>query len=427
MKDRPPKTAIYCLIYGGGDTRLGEAIGSGAAEGRALRQRFMKAQPAYAGLVGCQKAAVKDKGYLVGLDGRHLPIRSDHAALNTLLQSAGALICKKWMQLIDSEIKRLGIDAQILCWSHDELQIQVRKGKKKMSVEYLEEWRQKLASISKSKSQSKPKHELGLAGLEHTDEELAPLVSIYVTLDRAWRNPFTTKSDYARYAADLVAICASEGLISTKLMRNALAIVGSLIEDGLAWMRGLTMRLLLDTDILLYKAATSAETEIDWGEDIWTLFIDLKEAKASFMHQVEQIKKALKSDDVICCLTDHKDNFRKQVDPTYKNNRKGTRKPVGYVALADWVRETFTCISKPSLEADDVMSILATKPDNVGKCIIVSDDKDMKSTPCKLYRPTQDERLDISEADADRFFLTQCLTGDPTDGYAVERCGHQDS
>ena len=122
------KTAIYCLIYGGGDTRLGEAIGGSAAEGRALRQRFLKAQPAYAGLVAAVKAAVNNKGYLVGLDGRHLPIRSDHAALNTLLQSAGALICKKWMQLIDSEIKRLGIDAQILCWSHDELQIQVKKG-----------------------------------------------------------------------------------------------------------------------------------------------------------------------------------------------------------------------------------------------------------------------------------------------------------
>lgn len=122
------KTAIYCLIYGGGDTRLGEAIGGSAAEGRALRQRFMKAQPAYAGLVAAVKAAVKDKGYLVGLDGRHLPIRSDHAALNTLLQSAGALICKKWMQLIKQEITRLGIDAQILCWSHDELQIQVKKG-----------------------------------------------------------------------------------------------------------------------------------------------------------------------------------------------------------------------------------------------------------------------------------------------------------
>lgn len=178
------------------------------------------------------------------------------------------------------------------------------------------------------------------------------------------------------------------------------------------------MLLLLDTDILLYRAASSAETEIEWGDDIWSLYTDLKDAKASFMHQVNRIKENLHSDKVLCCLTDHGNNFRKEVDPSYKSNRKGTRKPVGYVALCDWVRETFDCISKPKLEADDVMSILATKPENKGKCIIVSDDKDMMGTPSKLYRPTNDERLDISEADADKFFLTQCLTGDPTDGYS---------
>ena len=121
--------------------------------------------------------------------------------------------------------------------------------------------------------------------------------------------------------------------------------------------------------------------------------------------------------DYVCCLSDHGNNFRKVVDPTYKSNRKGTRKPVGYVALCDWVEENFRTFRRPTLEADDCMGILATKPENVGQCIIVSDDKDMKTIPGKLYRPTSDERLDISEADADRFFYTQVLVGDPTDGY----------
>jgi len=110
-----------------------------------------------------------------------------------------------------------------------------------MSVEYLEEWRQKLADISKSQSQSKPKRELGQLGQELTDEEdeeLAPLVAIYITLDRAWRNPFTTKSDYARFAADLVAICACEGLISTRIEGENFGNRWLITEDGLAWMRG---------------------------------------------------------------------------------------------------------------------------------------------------------------------------------------------
>ena len=122
------KTAIYCLIYGGGDARLGEVTGAGAAGGRALRERFMQAQPAYASLIRAVKSAFKSKGHLLGLDGRKLYIRSEHAALNTLLQSAGALICKKWLELINDEIEAQGIDAQIIAWVHDECQIMVRKG-----------------------------------------------------------------------------------------------------------------------------------------------------------------------------------------------------------------------------------------------------------------------------------------------------------
>ena len=53
------------------------------------------------------------------------------------------------------------------------------------------------------------------------------------------------------------------------------------------------MHLLVDTDILLYKAATSAETEIDWGQEIWSLFTDLNDAKKSFVYQLDKIKEAL--------------------------------------------------------------------------------------------------------------------------------------
>ena len=79
-------------------------------------------------------------------------------------------------------------------------------------------------------------------------------------------------------------------------------------------------------------------------------------------------------------MTDHTGNFRKDVDPTYKSNRRGHKKAIGYVALCDWVRDTYKTITKLP-EADDCMGILATKPENIGKCIIVSDDKDMRTVP----------------------------------------------
>ena len=177
------------------------------------------------------------------------------------------------------------------------------------------------------------------------------------------------------------------------------------------------MLLLLDTDIFAYQATTSAETEVDLGGDIWSLTMDMQQAKDTFEATIDGIKARLETNDVLCCMSDHAGNFRKQVWPDYKSNRRKSRKPVGYVAFCDWVRKTYSTASRPMLEADDVMGIIATKPGNEGKVTIVSDDKDMKTIPGRLYRPMSDELLEISDADADRYFLTQVLTGDTADGY----------
>jgi DNA polymerase-1 len=173
--------------------------------------------------------------------------------------------------------------------------------------------------------------------------------------------------------------------------------------------------LALDTDILLYRSTSSAEKEVDWGDDVWSLWCDLKDAKDAFREQVENIGKKLGVSNVVCALSDSGSNYRKTVDPTYKSNRKGTRKPVGYSAMKEWVGTEYNTIMKPGLEGDDCLGLLATRPGN--DCIMVSDDKDLKTIPGHLYRPQADEMLTITEDEADRFFLTQVLTGDTTDGY----------
>ena len=83
--------------------------------------------------------------------------------------------------------------------------------------------------------------------------------------------------------------------------------------------------------------------------------------------------------------------------------------------MKEWVRTTYASIMKPGLEGDDCLGILTTRPGN--ECIVVSDDKDLMGIPGRLLRPSKDELLKLNVADADRFFLTQVLTGDPTDGY----------
>ncbi len=121
------KRMIYCLIYGGGDTRLGEIVDGGMHEGQAIRGAFMHNLPSYKEL----KKAVDVRshtGSFRGLDGRVIKIRSKHSALNLLLQAAGATIARQWVINIQDAFDAENIDAHIVAWVHDEVQVAVRKG-----------------------------------------------------------------------------------------------------------------------------------------------------------------------------------------------------------------------------------------------------------------------------------------------------------
>lgn len=117
------KTFIYAFLYGAGPAKIGSVVGKGAKHGKLLKERFLSQTPALAKLIRAVQQAA-GRGYLVGLDGRHLRIRSDHAALNTLLQSAGALVCKQWMVEVEQMLtqKQWLHKIQQSAWVHDECQ-----------------------------------------------------------------------------------------------------------------------------------------------------------------------------------------------------------------------------------------------------------------------------------------------------------------
>ena len=181
--------------------------------------------------------------------------------------------------------------------------------------------------------------------------------------------------------------------------------------------------LLIDGDMVCFRACSSVEKEIDWGNDIWTLHVDLNEAKERFESIMEMIltdaidaHKYHGAFEVKFCFSDTS-NFRRSVLPTYKANRAGKRKPVGYKALVSWVKSEYDTITKATLEADDCMGIFATKPMYRDKCIIISGDKDLLCIPGYHYDFLRKEYGHSSDEDSLRHFYMQTLMGDATDGY----------
>ena len=119
------KTFIYALLYGAGDAKLGTVAGRGREAGKRLRQSFFDNLPSFKTLTGrVQREATG--GFIKGLDGRKLTVRHQHAALNTLLQSAGSIVMKQAAILLDAKIKLKGYDAKFVANVHDEWQIECK-------------------------------------------------------------------------------------------------------------------------------------------------------------------------------------------------------------------------------------------------------------------------------------------------------------
>lgn len=114
------KTAVYCALYGGGDSKLGEGD---AKRGKQIRKGLMAAMKGYKELTE-KVQRIAGCGSVPGLDGRRVWVRSDHAALNSLLQSAGAIIAKQWIVELHLLLESVKIDAKQINWSHDEVELE---------------------------------------------------------------------------------------------------------------------------------------------------------------------------------------------------------------------------------------------------------------------------------------------------------------
>ncbi len=127
------KRFIYCYLYGGGDQLVGELVGGGRREGKAIKDRFLKKTPALAKLRERVVDAAESRGFIYGLDRRRVHCRSPHSSLNALLQSSGGLICKQWLVQFVKAMKAAGFkhgwdgDFAMCAWVHDEIQVACRE------------------------------------------------------------------------------------------------------------------------------------------------------------------------------------------------------------------------------------------------------------------------------------------------------------
>jgi 5'-3' exonuclease len=174
-------------------------------------------------------------------------------------------------------------------------------------------------------------------------------------------------------------------------------------------------QLLIDGDEYLFLACVIAEVDIRWDEYNHVLQANRNEAWDNFATAIDHLAQKFNTQDITLCFSATYDtpNFRLAIDPSYKAARQDKRKPLCYAALREEADDTYNTQTFPGLEADDVMGILATKPG--ADAIIVSQDKDMKTLPAKIW--TGEKMVHNGEEEADYCHLFQTLTGDTVDGF----------
>lgn len=176
--------------------------------------------------------------------------------------------------------------------------------------------------------------------------------------------------------------------------------------------------LLIDADILAYKASSVNQKKYDWGDGMVSTSSDLSAAKRQARDILDDLMDTLKASELVICLSDELSNFRKEIYPAYKTNRSGNERPVHLYDIKDWLGAKYPTQIRPNLEADDVMGILATEP-HAGERIIVSEDKDMRTVPALIFNPNHSKLgvIEVAPLDAVRFLFWQTIVGDATDGY----------
>lgn len=173
------------------------------------------------------------------------------------------------------------------------------------------------------------------------------------------------------------------------------------------------MEIVIDGDMILYRACHAAETETKWCDSFWTLHTEEGDLRNKAIDSVENIERKTGATKTTMVFSADK-TFRYDIYPEYKANRKGKRKPMGLSGLREWMSKTWNTLVWDNLEADDVIGIYCTRNPNT---IAVSGDKDFATLPITWYNHLKDETRKITKDEAKYNHAIQTLTGDSVDGF----------
>jgi DNA polymerase-1 len=187
--------------------------------------------------------------------------------------------------------------------------------------------------------------------------------------------------------------------------------------------------LLLDADVLLYEVAHQTVRAYEVGDGKWQTIGDAKEACSRFKGRVYELAKAAGASSAILAFTSSAKNFRNGVDPNYKISRDeeslARKRPIHFLDIRKRIQRwasvrgitdnlSVSWIEEDHLEADDILGILGSNPSEF-HYIICTIDKDLRTIPGNHMHLRTQEIDTVTLLEADRFFYTQILSGDPVD------------
>ena len=176
---------------------------------------------------------------------------------------------------------------------------------------------------------------------------------------------------------------------------------------------------LLDGDVIAHRAAAYWAGNADWAFG-YKRVVSPEDAAAEAVRIATDWRDRAGCEQAIVCLSPRdRITFRHHLVGDYKAGRPGHERPDLLRAAVDALEAGYDCQRIPLLEADDIMGILGSSQTERGLAsVVVTIDKDLRGVPCMLLNPDKDAPPErITEAQADRFWMMQTLTGDPVDGY----------